>query len=39
MNYAELAQRYDEWIDYPGYPLAKDFPQEEYWQRGAAPVT
>lgn len=33
MIYADLAQLYDEWIDYPGYPLAKDFPEAEYWER------
>lgn len=30
MRYAELAHIYDRWIDYPGYPLERDFSAEEY---------
>jgi hypothetical protein len=30
MNYSQLAHIYDEWIDYPGYELARDFSREEY---------
>lgn len=30
MDYAKLAYVYDEWIDYPGYPLERDFSLDEY---------
>jgi Xaa-Pro aminopeptidase len=33
VDYRELAHAYDEWIDAPGYPLAHDFPYEEYLTR------
>jgi Xaa-Pro dipeptidase len=30
IDYQRLSHLYDEWIDYPGYPLEHDFPKEEY---------
>jgi Xaa-Pro aminopeptidase len=30
MDYGALAALHAAWIDYPGYPLARDFPREEY---------
>lgn len=30
LDYRHLARIYDSWIDYPGYPLPKDFSPEEY---------
>jgi Xaa-Pro aminopeptidase len=30
VDYAGLAHLYDEWIDYPGYALDRDWPEEEY---------
>ena len=30
MDYSSFAHLYDKWIDYPGYPLERDFALEEY---------
>ena len=30
MDHAARAHHHDHWIDYPGYPLERDFPEEEY---------
>ena len=30
MDFATRAHAHDRWIDYPGYPLERDFPKEEY---------
>src|SRR5579883_3068931 len=30
MDYSRFAHLYDHWIDYPGYPLERDFSREEY---------
>src|SRR5262245_27161020 len=37
IDFRHLSHVYDEWIDYPGYPVERDFSKEEYDLRLARP--